>query len=81
MKNTVTIAPTWSTASFGHTTDTSPLELSALGAHLNLCQGQHGRLLALQNAAQRLHGFVSARFVTTLVTLLILVIGFAYLVL
>lgn len=81
MKNTVTITPAWTTASFGHTTEPSPLELSALGAHLDLCQGQHGRLMALQMAAQRLHGFASARFVTTLVALLILVTGFAYLVL
>lgn len=81
MKNTVTLTPTWSTASFGHTTETSPMELSVLGAHLDLCQGQHGRLLTLQIAAQRLHGFISARFVTTLVALLILVLGFAYLVL
>jgi len=81
MKNTVTITPTWSTASFGHTTEPSPLEMSALGAHLDLCQGQHARLMALRMAAQRLHGFASARFVTTLVVLLTLAMGFAYVVL
>jgi hypothetical protein len=56
----------WSTASFGDTAATSPLEASALGDHLHLCQEAGGRLLRLRYAAETAHGFVAARFVTTL---------------
>ncbi|MDO8252693.1 MAG: hypothetical protein Q7T78_23645 [Rhodoferax sp.] len=79
--NTHVIAiPSWSTASFGDTVDTSPLELSALGEHLDLCRGSHDRLFALQCAAQTMHGFVAARFVTTVV-LVVLLIGVGSMVL
>lgn len=81
MKTNTHTAPIWSTASFGHTTDVSPLEVAALGKHLNLCKSPHGGLLALQYLAQRLHGFVSTRFVTTLVIVLVLLIGVSSLVL
>lgn len=63
----------WSTASFGDTADTSPMELSALGAHLELCQKSHGRLFLLQCAAQTMHGFVVGRFVTTVVAVALLI--------
>lgn len=72
------ISPTrWSTASFGDTAETSPMELSALGEHLSQCQGSHGRLFALQCAVQGMEGFVAARFVTTLVVVALL-IGFVF---
>ena len=71
-KNTMT-PPAWSTASFGDAATTSPAELSALGKHLHLCRGSHGRLLALRCAAASLHGFVAARFVTTLVVVTLLI--------
>jgi hypothetical protein len=73
-------APSWSTASFGDTADTSPLDLSALGEHLDLCRRSRGRLFALHCAAQTLHGFVAGRFVTTVVVVS-LVIGVSSLVL
>ncbi len=61
----------WSTSSFGNTVDTSPMELSALGEHLNTCKRMQGRLqhrfFALQCLAESANGFISARFVTTLV--------------
>ena len=57
----------WSTSSFGNDADTSSMELSALGEHLNQCNGSRGRLIALQCTAQKMEGFVAARFVTTLV--------------
>ncbi|MBA3057849.1 MAG: hypothetical protein KJ614_13375 [Gammaproteobacteria bacterium] len=63
----------WSTASFGDNAETSPVELSALGAHLELCQESHGRLFFLQCAAQTMHGFVVGRFVTTLVVAALLI--------
>ena len=66
-------SPRWSTASFGDVADTSPMELSALGEHLNQCKGSHGRIFALQCAAQSMTGFVAARFVTSLVVVALLI--------
>lgn len=63
----------WSTASFGSAADTSPMELSALGEHLNLCQGSRGRLFALQCRVEAMHGFVAPRLVTTLVVVALLI--------
>lgn len=59
--------PSWSTASFGDTPDTSPMELSELGDHLGRCKKSRGRMFSLQCAAETMHGFVSSRVVTTLV--------------
>ena len=64
--------PSWSTASFGSGVDTSPMELSALGEHFARCQGSRGRLFALRCAAEATHGFVSKRFVTTVVVIALL---------
>ena len=80
MKTNAVTTPIWTTASFGNDADTSPVELSALGAHLDACQGPHSRLLALQCAAQAFHGFVTTRFVTTLVVALTVVTGVGYLI-
>jgi hypothetical protein len=66
----------WSTASFGHSTDTSPGELSELGAHLQLCQAGSRGLRELQRGAQVLHGFVAPRFVSTLAVLAVAGGGF-----
>jgi hypothetical protein len=74
------LAPSWSTAAFGDAAGTSPLELSALEDHLDLCKGSHGRLFALHCAVEALNGFVAARFVTTL-AVVVLLIGVATLVL
>lgn len=60
-------APSWSTSSFGHTADTSPAELSALGAHLQTCHGVSGRWFALQCGGEAVRRFLAARVVTTLV--------------
>lgn len=65
--------PFWSTASFGDTANTSPMELSALGDHLDLCKESHGRWFALQCAAERVNGFLAARVVTTLVVAALLI--------
>lgn len=58
--------PPWSTTSFGDAADTSPMELSVLGEHLDSCRRSHGRWFALQCLAERMNGFIAARFVTTL---------------
>ena len=67
MKAHAVANPSWKTSSFGGNADTSPMELSALGEHLNSCKGAHGRFFALQCFAESMNGFVSARLVTTLV--------------
>ena len=58
--------PQWSTSSWGHSTDTSPVELQALGEHLQQCQRGNRRLHALHTGAQAVHRFVAPRFVSTL---------------
>jgi hypothetical protein len=59
--------PFWSTASFGDSTDTTPMELSGLSEHLVSCKGVNGRLFTLQCLAEAADRFIAARLVTTLV--------------
>lgn len=59
-------APHWSTTSYGHSTDTTPMDLNALGDHVSRCRADSSRFGGLQWAAQALHGMVAPRFVTTL---------------
>lgn len=73
MSKNIILNSRWSTASFGNAADTSPMELSALGAHLELCQRSHGRLFFLRCAAQTMHGLVVGRFVTTVVVVALLI--------
>ena len=54
----------WDTASFGLPAETSPVELSALGEHLDSCR-LGARASTLQCAAQAVQGFVAARLVTS----------------
>ncbi len=57
----------WSTASNGLLADTSPGDLETLGEHLGNCQNTHRHWLTLHYAAQKMRGFMAARFVTTVV--------------
>jgi hypothetical protein len=57
----------WATASIADAADTTPGELSALGAHVDRCNGSRGRMFAFQCAADGLIGFIAPRFVTTAV--------------
>ena len=59
-------SPRWSTASLADATDSAPMELRELGAHVNRCNGCRGRWFALRCAADAVHDFVAPRFVTTL---------------
>ena len=72
MKSKATIAPLWRTASFGDAPDTSPMELAALGEHLDLCMGSRGRTFTLRCLADSLNDFLASRFVTILVVVSIL---------
>lgn len=46
--------------------DTVPADVSALGIHVDRCNGSRSRWFALSCTADALHGFVAGRFVTTL---------------
>jgi hypothetical protein len=70
----------WATASFPDTAETTPMELSALGAHVDRCNGSRGRMFRLQCAVDAMIGFVAPRFVTTAV-IVALVFGVASLIL
>lgn len=63
----------WATTSNGDAPVTSPMELSALGEHLDICRGSGGRLFTLQCMAESANGFVSARLVSTVVVVALLV--------
>jgi hypothetical protein len=77
MNSRVDATPSWSTAAFGDAADTSPMELSELGDHLDRCRGSRGRMFGVRCAADAMHGFVASRIVTTLVAVtLILGAGF-----
>lgn len=71
--------PFWATSSLDGGADTSPMELSALGAHVDRCNGSRGRMFGLRCAADSLSGFLAPRIVTTLVVVA-LVFGVASLV-
>ena len=49
------------------------MELSALGEHLNHCRGAHRRLFAMRCVAESVNGFISARIVTSMVVLAVLI--------
>jgi hypothetical protein len=68
MKQPLTNGTTWSTASFAETASASH-ELLTLCAHLDLCRVTNRRVFAVRCAAERVNGFVAARFVSTLVVL------------
>ena len=72
-------ASSWNTASWGGSTDTSPMELRALGEHLRVCQAAHSRLFAVRCGLEHASRFAAARFVTTLVVLLVVLLGAGWL--
>ena len=80
MTNTQAL-PDWSTASFGGSADTSPMELRALGEHLSHCRGIHGRFFQLSCAGERANQQLTCRLVTTLVVAGLLLAGLGALLL
>jgi len=71
--------PCWSTACDGDSSDTTPMELTLLGAHVSTCLASGNRFGGLQLAVQALHGAVAPRFVTT-VALVLALLGIVLLV-
>ncbi|MBC7954928.1 MAG: hypothetical protein H7Y33_03530 [Cytophagales bacterium] len=74
MKSKVIASPLWATASFGDSPDTSPMELSALGEHLDGCRRSQGRLFTLRCHVDAVNGFLVPR-VVTVVTVVAILIG------
>jgi hypothetical protein len=64
---------TWTTSSYGDTTETSPMELDALREHVAQCSRARGRMAALASGTRRAQGFLAGRLMTTLVLLVALV--------
>jgi hypothetical protein len=67
----------WSTASFGNEPETSPMELAALGDHLNLCQRTQSRLFAVHCMVESTGSFLLSRVFTSLVIATILALVFS----
>lgn len=70
----------WHTASFGDSASTLPMELNALGEHMQQCSRRPGSLFALLCRVESVHQGLLARFVTSL-TLVAAVVGAAAMVL
>jgi hypothetical protein len=64
----------WSTSSFGSAPDTTPMELAALGEHMNRCDDQRGAWFALKCAGDAFNGVAAPRLITTLVLLATIVV-------
>jgi hypothetical protein len=77
MKTRPISARSWSTSTQGHPVGSSPVDLSALGEHMEACQGGHRHLTRLHCVAQSMHGFIASRLVSSLVLVAVL-FGLAY---
>ena len=64
----------WDTASTDLDAATSPMELFHLAEHLGPRNDRRSGLFALQYCAQRLHHFLQAHFVSTLVFVVLLAV-------
>jgi hypothetical protein len=58
--------PRWTTAAIADPCDTTPMELSALVAHVGHCHHSRGPWFRLRCGTDAMHQFTAARFVTTL---------------
>jgi len=66
--------PVWATSAIdAEEADASQTDLSALGAHVDRCNGLRGPMFGLRCAADTLSGFLAPRIVTTLVAIAIII--------
>ena len=64
--------PVWATSAIDGESD-AQTDLSALGAHVDRCNGLRGPMFGLRCAADTLSGFLAPRIVTTLVAIAIVI--------
>jgi hypothetical protein len=72
MKTNMMASPVWSTASFGDAAQTSTMDVCHLGEHLQHCSARTGHWAWLRCAAESMNVFVSARLVTSLAVMSLL---------
>lgn len=65
----------WSTACFTDAAGAAPADLYGLGQHMQQCSLARGRALFLRGGLDALHRNLSARFVTSLSLLIVLLVG------
>jgi hypothetical protein len=61
----------WSTTSYGNSAVTSPMDLQSLQAHVVLCKEPQRFTFVLQQSGKVLGSFLTARVITTLVTVVL----------
>lgn len=61
------VGTNWSTSAFDQPADTAPMELVALGQHLNQCRRPGGYVFALRCGAERAQRLARSRLVTSAV--------------
>lgn len=66
------LVPVWTTSSLSPLVRPFPVESTALGSHMHTCRGLRGRLFTLHCTQSGWPGFVAARFVTTLMVVMLL---------
>jgi hypothetical protein len=72
MKTNLIATPVWSTASFSDAAETCAMDVCHLGEHLQHCSARSGHWAWLRCAAESMNVFVSARLVTTLTVMSLL---------
>lgn len=70
-----TRAPIWSTASFGDDGSTRPIELQALGEHLQHCDHLKGRWFSVHCAMQATVRYGAGHVITSLIMLIALALA------
>ncbi len=75
MKHLSTHCPLWTTASFGDSADTSPMDLASLCEHLMQCKKTQTRVHRARHYANSVSRFFTARVVSTAVLVLLAIVG------
>ncbi len=67
--------PGWSTSSLEGAADQTPAELGALATQLRNCNKSRGRFFGVRSTVDTAEGFARARFVSTLVLVVVAVVA------
>jgi hypothetical protein len=72
MNTTHELQRSWSTSSYGGLPTVSQPEEATSRVNVEMCSGSWSRFSTLQCVAEATHGFIAARFVTTLVVVMLI---------